>query len=107
MHKKSGKEGRRPAWLSKDLLVKLKYKKEMHRQGKQGHISCEEYRDAAQMSRGGIRKARAQLELNWARNVKNNEGFYRYVSQKRKIKENIHTHMHTHAHTHTNIHPDK
>ncbi|KAK4806997.1 hypothetical protein QYF61_000326 [Mycteria americana] len=28
--KKSGKEGRRPAWLSKDLLVELKRKKETH-----------------------------------------------------------------------------
>jgi len=26
--KKSGKEGKRPAWLSQDLLVKLKGKKE-------------------------------------------------------------------------------
>ena len=30
--KKSGKNGRIPAWLSKDLLVKLKCKKEKHRQ---------------------------------------------------------------------------
>lgn len=28
-HKKSGKEGSRPAWASKDLLVKLECKKEM------------------------------------------------------------------------------
>jgi len=34
--KKSGKEGRRLAWLSQDLLAKLKGKKEMHRQWKQG-----------------------------------------------------------------------
>ena len=39
MCKKSGKEGRRSAWLSKDLLVKLKYKKEMHRQWNQGQVS--------------------------------------------------------------------
>lgn len=32
MWKKSGKEGRRLAWMSKDLLVKLKLKTEMHRQ---------------------------------------------------------------------------
>ncbi|KAK4806903.1 LOW QUALITY PROTEIN: hypothetical protein QYF61_012624 [Mycteria americana] len=93
MCKKSGKEGRRPAWLSKDLLVKLKCKKEMHRQWKQGHVSWEEYRDSAWMCRDGIRKAKAQLELNLARDVKNNKkGFYRYIGQKRKIKENVHTH---------------
>jgi len=33
--KKSGKEGKRPAWLSWDLLVKLKGKRELHRQWKQ------------------------------------------------------------------------
>lgn len=32
MYEKSGKEGRRLAWFSKDLLVKLKHKKQMHRQ---------------------------------------------------------------------------
>jgi len=29
---KSGKEGKRPAWLSQDLLVKLKGKRELCRQ---------------------------------------------------------------------------
>ncbi|XP_069631231.1 LOW QUALITY PROTEIN: uncharacterized protein [Haliaeetus albicilla] len=90
MRKKSGKEGRRPAWLGKDLLVELKRKKEMHRQWKRGHASWEEYRDAARVCRDGIRKAKAQLELNLARDVKNHkEGFYRCVGQKRKSKENV------------------
>jgi len=35
MCKKSGKEGKRPAWQSRDLLVKLKGKRELHRQWKQ------------------------------------------------------------------------
>lgn len=35
----SGREGRRPAWLRKDLLIKLKI--EMHRQWKQEHIHWE------------------------------------------------------------------
>ncbi|KAK4806794.1 hypothetical protein QYF61_005590 [Mycteria americana] len=78
--KKSGKEGRRPAWLSKDLLVKLKCMKEVHWQWNQGHVSWEEYRDAAWMCRNGARKAKAQLELNLARDAKNNKkGFYRYI----------------------------
>lgn len=34
-----------------------------------------------------IGKAKAQLELNLARYVKNNKGFSRYISQKRKTKE--------------------
>ncbi|KFQ75881.1 hypothetical protein N337_12379, partial [Phoenicopterus ruber ruber] len=87
---KSGKGGRRPAWLSKVLLVKLKHKKEMQKQWNQGHVSWEEYRDAAQMCRDGIRKAKAQLELNLAKNMKNDDkGFKRFAGQKRNIKENL------------------
>ncbi|KFQ74137.1 hypothetical protein N335_02350, partial [Phaethon lepturus] len=89
-YRKSGKEGKRPAWLSQDLLVKLKGKKEMHRQWKQGQVSWDEYRDAAWLHRDGVRKAKARLELNLARDAKNNKkGFYRYVSQKRKVKESV------------------
>ncbi|KFW04519.1 hypothetical protein N327_07886, partial [Fulmarus glacialis] len=88
--KKSGKEGKRPAWLSRDLLVKLKGKKEMHRQWKQGQVSWEEYRDAARLCRDGVRKAKARLKLNLVKDAKNNKkGFYGYVSQKRKVKESI------------------
>ncbi|KFQ55458.1 hypothetical protein N334_10646, partial [Pelecanus crispus] len=87
--KKSGKEGKKPAWLSRDLLVKLKSKRERHR-WEQGQGAWEEYREAAQLCREGVRKAKARLELNVARDVKNNKkGFYRYVNQKRKAKENI------------------
>ena len=70
------------------MLVKLKSKRELHRQWKQEQVSWEEYRDAAWLCRGGVRRAKVQLELNLARNAKNNKkGFYRYVSQKRKVKE--------------------
>ncbi|CAM5087143.1 unnamed protein product [Natator depressus] len=40
--------------------------------------------------RGVIRKAKAQLELQRARDVKGNKkGFYRYVSNKKKIRESV------------------
>ncbi|KAK4815291.1 hypothetical protein QYF61_026196 [Mycteria americana] len=88
--KKSGKEGKRPAWMSQDLLVKLKGKMEMHRQWKQGQIPWEEHRDTAWLCRDGVRKAKAQLELNLARDAKTNKkGFCRYVGQKRKVKERV------------------
>ncbi|KFM04153.1 hypothetical protein AS27_10717, partial [Aptenodytes forsteri] len=88
--KKTGKEGKRPVWLSQDLLVKLKGKKEMHRQWKQGQVSSEEYRDLAQLCRDGASKAKVRLELNLARDTKNNKkGFYRYVNHKRKVKESV------------------
>ena len=62
----------------------------MHRQWKQGQVPWEEYRDAAWLRRDGVRKANMQLELNLARDAKNNKkGCYRYLSQKRKVKESI------------------
>ncbi|KAK4833041.1 LOW QUALITY PROTEIN: hypothetical protein QYF61_027543 [Mycteria americana] len=46
--------------------------------------------NAAWLCRDGVGKAKAQLELNLARDAKNNKkGFYRYVSQKRKVKESV------------------
>ncbi|KAK4817803.1 hypothetical protein QYF61_027854 [Mycteria americana] len=48
------------------------------------------FRHARNSNRDGVRKAKAQLELNMARDAKNSKkGFYRYVSQKRKVKESI------------------
>ncbi|KFO75083.1 hypothetical protein N303_07579, partial [Cuculus canorus] len=89
--RKSGRAETRQVWLSRDLLVKLK-KRELHKQCKQGQGTWEEYRDAAWLCRDGIRKAKLQLELNLAREMKKGfykKGFYSYVNQKRKVKENI------------------
>ncbi|KFZ53074.1 hypothetical protein N321_03743, partial [Antrostomus carolinensis] len=89
-HKKSSREGRKAAWLSEDLFITLREKKEMYRQWKQACVAWEEYRDAVRMCRGGIRKEKAQMELNLSRYVKNNKGFFRYMGQKRQGKESAH-----------------
>ncbi|PKU36007.1 nedd4-binding protein 2-like 2 [Limosa lapponica baueri] len=87
--KKSSKKRKRPAWLSQDLLVKLKAKKELHRQFKQDQLSWEEYRDVAQLCRDKV-GTKTQLELNLARDAKNNKkDSYRYVNQKRKVTESV------------------
>jgi len=55
-------------------------------------VFWEKYRDTAWMCRNGIRKAEAQLELTLVRekiNDNKNNGFYRYVVQKRKTEENV------------------
>jgi len=89
-YKESGKEGKRPAWLSQDLLVTLKGKRDLHRQWKQGRVSWEECRDAAWLCGDGVRRAKVQLDLNLARDAKNSKkGFYRHVSQKRQAKESV------------------
>ncbi|KFO70779.1 hypothetical protein N303_15360, partial [Cuculus canorus] len=88
--RKSGRKGKRLTWLSRELLVKLKKKKVLHRQCEQGQVTWDMYRDAAQLCRDEVRKAKVQLELNLAREVTTNKkGFYRYISRKRKIKENV------------------
>ena len=57
---------------------------------KQGHVTWEKYRDAIRTCRRGIRKAKAQAELNLARDVKNNrKTFYGYLVQKRQVKESV------------------
>ncbi|PKU34089.1 rna-directed dna polymerase from mobile element jockey-like [Limosa lapponica baueri] len=62
----------------------------LHRKWKKGQASWEEYRDVARLCRDEVRKAKAQLELNSARDVKKNKkGFYRYINQKRKVKGNV------------------
>ncbi|KFO79036.1 hypothetical protein N303_02326, partial [Cuculus canorus] len=87
--RKSGRKGKRLAWLSRDLLVKLKKKKELHRHCKQGQRTWDVYRDVAWLCRDEVGKAKEQLELNLAREVKTNrKGFYRYINKKRKIKKN-------------------
>jgi len=42
------------------------------------------------LCRDGVRRAKAWLELNLVRDAKNNKkGFYRYVSQMKKVKESV------------------
>ncbi|KFZ52138.1 hypothetical protein N321_14184, partial [Antrostomus carolinensis] len=96
--KKSGKEGKRLAWLSQDLLVKLKGKMELHKKWKQGQVSWKEYTGIARLCRDKVWKAKVQLELNLAReSKKNKKNFYRYVNRKRKIKERVPTLMSNHG----------
>ncbi|KAK4807184.1 hypothetical protein QYF61_024304 [Mycteria americana] len=76
--------------MNKELLAKLKHKKEAYRGWKQGQVAWEEYREIVQAARDQVRKAKAQMELNLARDVKGNKkSFYRYVGDKRKTRENV------------------
>ncbi|KFQ24241.1 hypothetical protein N331_03502, partial [Merops nubicus] len=88
----SGKKGKRPAWLSHELLVVLMNKVKLHTELKQGQVSWGEYREAARLCRDKVRKVKVQLELNLARDTKKNKkGFYKYLNQKRKAKEGVPT----------------
>ena len=82
-HKQAGRRGRTPAWFGKDLLVSLREKKGRYRQWKQERVTWEEYGDAVQTCRDGIRKAKAQMDLYLVRDVN------RYVGRKRQAKESV------------------
>ncbi|PKU48684.1 glycerol kinase [Limosa lapponica baueri] len=86
--KKSGKIASRPAWMNKELLDKLRTKKEAYRGWKQGRVEWAEYKETVQVARNQIRQAKAQAELNLARGIKSNKkNFYRYVRDKGKTRE--------------------
>ncbi|CAM4532571.1 unnamed protein product [Caretta caretta] len=53
-------------------------------------MTREEYKNIARACKREIRKAKSHLELQLARDVKSNEkGFFRYVSNKKKVKEGV------------------
>jgi len=48
------------------------------------------YRNAVRACRDATRKAKAHLELDLARNVKNNKkGFFNYIRSKKKARDNV------------------
>ncbi|GAB0186313.1 mitochondrial enolase superfamily member 1 [Grus japonensis] len=76
--------------MNKDLLGKVKQKKEAFRGWKQGQVAWEECRETVRAAREQVRKAKALTEISLARDVKDNrKSFYRYVSDKRRMRENV------------------
>ncbi|KAF1484195.1 hypothetical protein FQV17_0002995, partial [Megadyptes antipodes antipodes] len=89
-HKKNG-WGRRPAWLNRELLQGLRKKRRVYHLWKKGKATQGEYRDLVRSCREEMRKAKAQLEHNLAAVVKDNKkSFYKYISDKKRAKENLH-----------------
>ncbi|GAB0178678.1 mitochondrial enolase superfamily member 1 [Grus japonensis] len=76
--------------MTKELLEKLKGKKEVYQLWKKGGATWEEYRDAIREHRDSTRKAKDHLELKLAGEVKDNKkGSFKYISSKRKTRENV------------------
>lgn len=77
MSRKSSKGGRSPAWIRKELLIKLR------------QATWEESRDTSRVCKDEVKKTKAHLEFNLVRDVKGNKkGFYRCISSKIKAMEN-------------------
>ncbi|GAB0207924.1 hypothetical protein GRJ2_003258100 [Grus japonensis] len=89
--RKSSKTTKRPPWMNKDAPGQSQtQKKEAYRGWKQGQVAWEEYREPVRAARDQVRKAKALTEISLARDVKGNKkSFYRYVSDKRRTRENV------------------
>ena len=61
----------------------------MYRKWKQGCVAWEEYRPVVCVCRDRIRKAKVQMELNLARDVKDKKGFYRYIGRGKQAKKSV------------------
>ncbi|RMC21953.1 hypothetical protein DUI87_02824 [Hirundo rustica rustica] len=87
---KMSRRGKRPVWMSNEVLKELRNKKKMYHLFKEGLISQEVFKGAARACRKKIREAKAQFELNLATSVKNNKkSFYKYINDKRKGITNL------------------
>ena len=72
-----GKGGRKPAWMSKELIDKIKRKRKVYEMWKKGLSSWEEYRSVVRACRDTTRKAKAHLEMRLAKEIKDNKkGFF-------------------------------
>jgi len=76
--------------MNREVLDKVKHQKEAYRGWKQGQVAWEEYRENVPAARDEVRKAKALIELNLARDIKGNKKrLCRYVSDERKTRENV------------------
>lgn len=75
--------------MKKELLAKLKHKRKQ-RGWKQGRVTREEYIRIVWASWHEVRRAKAQMALKPARDVKDNKkSFFKYIGDKRQTRENV------------------
>ncbi|PKU29972.1 hypothetical protein llap_19725 [Limosa lapponica baueri] len=90
MHRKIKGRGKCLAWLNKELLMGLMKEKRVYHLWKKGQAT-QEYRDLVRLYREKIRKAKAQLDLNLATDIRDNKkSFYKYINNKKRARENLH-----------------
>ncbi|KAK4826962.1 hypothetical protein QYF61_012811 [Mycteria americana] len=88
--RKTSRRGRRPAWLTRELWLELRRKRRVYELWKKGQATQEDYKGVARLWREKIRRAKAELELSLAAAIKDNKKhFFKYISSKRRGKENL------------------
>ncbi|KAK4825574.1 LOW QUALITY PROTEIN: hypothetical protein QYF61_000573 [Mycteria americana] len=86
--RKTSQRGRRPAWLNRELWLELRKKRRVYDLWKKGQATQEDYKGVARLCREKIRRAKAELELNLAA-ATTKKHFFKYISSKRRVKENL------------------
>ncbi|KAK4831654.1 hypothetical protein QYF61_018621 [Mycteria americana] len=82
--------GKKTAWLTRELWLELRKKRRVYDLWKKGQATQEDYKGVARLCREKIRRAKAELELSLAAAVKDNKKhFFKYISSKRRAKENL------------------
>ncbi|KAK4813319.1 hypothetical protein QYF61_026482 [Mycteria americana] len=88
--RKTSRRGRRPAWLTRELWLELRRKRRVYDLWKNGRATQEDYKGVARLCREKTRRAKAELELSLAAAIKDNKKhFFKYISSKRRAKENL------------------
>ncbi|PKU41015.1 rna-directed dna polymerase from mobile element jockey-like [Limosa lapponica baueri] len=91
VHGKVSRPGKRPAWLNKEVRSQLGEKRRLYGLWKKGQATQEDYKGGVKLCKEKIRKAKAQLDLDLALDVKNNKkNFYQYINSKRRTRESLH-----------------
>jgi len=68
--------------------VELRRKRKVYGMWKERQVTWEEHRNIARACRDTTRKAKVHLELNLARDVKDNrKGFFKYISRNRRLEK--------------------
>ena len=62
--------------MNRELFLRLQEKKRIYLLWKKGRATWKEYKEVVKMCREKIRKAKAQLELNLAAEVKGNKKLF-------------------------------
>ncbi|KAK4823476.1 hypothetical protein QYF61_002523 [Mycteria americana] len=91
LQQQTSRRGRRLAWLNRELWLEVRKKRRVYDLWKKQQATQEDYKNVMRLHREKIRRAKAQLELNLATAIKDNKiCFYKYISNKRRAKENLH-----------------
>ncbi|KAK4822594.1 hypothetical protein QYF61_017326 [Mycteria americana] len=76
--------------VPRELWLELGKKRRVYDLWKKGQASQEDYKGVARLCKEKIRRAKAELEINVAAAVKDNKKhFFKYISSKRRAKENL------------------